>query len=145
MASTNPAIAILSMALLMALSAAGPAIAQTPTEIESITVVAPRITYQVKREGGSVIPKEITVAEQSAVVMFDDLDLRRTADLYTLEQRVDMAAAKVCADLAAQFPEGTPSTATCTRRAADDAMTQVQLAARQATGASTATARDEGY
>lgn len=144
MTSRNPATGILSMALLMTLAAASPAIAQTPSELETITVVAPRITYQVKREGGSVIPKEITVAKQSAVVTFSDLDLTRTADLYTLQARVDEAAARVCTELAQQFPEGEPSTPICARRATDDAMAQVQRAAREAgnrPGTST-TARD---
>lgn len=145
MASRRTATGTVSVALLMALSSAGPAIAQTPTEIDTITVIAPRITYQVRREGGSVIPKETTVAEKSALVRFGDLDLTRTADLYQLEDRVGKAAAQVCGELAEQFPEGTPSTDTCTRRAIDDAMAQVQQVARQAArpGAS-ATARDDG-
>ena len=144
MTSSNPATGILCMVLLMALAAASPAIAQTPSELETITVVAPRITYQVKRESGSVIPKEVTVAQQSAVVTFADLDLTRTADLYTLQERVDAAAAKVCAELAQQFPEGEPSTSTCARRATDDAMAQVQRAAREAGNrpGTSATARD---
>ena len=129
MASRIPANGTLSMALLIAVSTAGPAIAQTTTELESITVVAPRITYQVKRERGSAIPVQVTVAEKSALVKFADLDLTRTADLYRLEDRVGEAAAKVCEELAQQFPEGEPSTPTCTRRAVDDAMAQIQQAA----------------
>ena len=127
----------LSVALLIAVSAATPAIAQapqaqTPSEIDTITVIAPRITYQVRREGGSVIPSEVSIAEKSALVKFGDLDLTRTADLYTLEERINEAAARVCAELAQQFPDGTPNTEICTRRATDDAMAQVQQTARRA-------------
>lgn len=133
MASRSHATATVSVALLMALSATGAAIAQTtPSDLETITVVAPRITYQIKREGGSVIPKEVTIAEKSAIVTVSDLDLTRTADLYTLEERVAEAAARVCGELAQQFPDGTPNTPVCIRRATDDAMAQVQQVARQA-------------
>ena len=140
MASRIPPTGTLAVALLMALPA-GSAIAQTPqtppspptpTGIDTITVVAPRITYRVRREGGSVIPTEVTVAEKTAVVEISDLDLTRTSDLYTLEGRVTEAAARVCGELATEFPEGQPETSTCTRRAVDDAMAQVQQVARQA-------------
>jgi len=125
------------MALLIALSTASPAIAQTPTapavtDLETITVVAPRITYQVRRERGSAIPKEVTVVEKTALVNFADLDLTRTTDVYTLEQRVTEAAARVCKEVADQVPDGQPTTAICTRRAIEDAMAQVQLIARMA-------------
>lgn len=77
------------------------------------------------------MPTRLKVAEKSASVNFGDLDLTRTADLYTLEERVAVAAARVCEELAAEFPDGTPSTPVCTRRATDDAMTRVQQTARQ--------------
>ncbi len=121
----------LSIALLLAFSAGGAAIAQAPTELGTVTVMAPRITYTVKRERGSTIPVEVTVVEQSAQVRFDDLDLTRTTDLYTLEGRVGDAAANICEALAQQYPDGTPSTSTCTRRAIDDAMAQVRQTANQ--------------
>lgn len=136
MASTTFKTGAVPVALLLALSAAIPAIAQTKatsTELDTVTVVAPRITYQVKREGGSVIPKEITVAEKKAQVSYSDLDLTRTADLYTLEDRIGKAAARVCDELAQEFPEGEPSAAVCTRRATDDAMAQLRRVGRAAT------------
>ena len=134
MASRSPATGTLSVALLIAFSTGSPALAQTPTELGTITVMAPRVTYQVRRERGSAIPMMLTVVQKSAVVTFGDLDLTRTADLYTLEGRVGEAAAKVCGELAQEFPEGTPNTPACTRRAIDDAMAQVQQATRQANG-----------
>ena len=136
MASKSRAIGTLSAALVIALSTAGTAIAQTPTEpksLDTITVVAPRIIYTIRREG-SAVPQKIEVAEKTALVSYADLDLMRTADMYTLESRVDEAAARVCGELAQQFPEGEPSTAVCARRAADDAMAHVRSTARQMTG-----------
>lgn len=145
MASRSHATGSLSVALLIALATGSPAIAQTPTtptpppmpmptptEMETITVVAPRITYQVRRERGSAIPKEVTVVEETALVNIGDLDLTRTSDLYTLEERITEAAARVCEGVAAQVPEGQPSTAICTRRAIDDAMAQAQMIVRVA-------------
>jgi UrcA family protein len=134
MANRNVATGAIPMVLLIALSIASPAIAQTPPEpkqLETITVVAPRITYKVKRERGSLAPTEVTVAEKSAKVTLGDLDLTRTADLYVLEDRIGKAAAQVCEDLAQQFPEGEPSVAVCTRRATDDAMAQLRQVTRQ--------------
>ena len=136
MASTTFKTGAVPVALLLALSAAIPAIAQTKatsTDLDTVTVVAPRITSQVKRESGSVIPKEITVAEKKAQVSYSDLDLTRTADLYTLEDRIGKAAARVCDELAQEFPEGEPSAAVCTRRATDDAMAQLRRVGRAAT------------
>jgi len=110
---------------------ATPAMAEGPTkstELGAITVVAPRIAYkQVRREGGSVIPKEITLIQKTAQVSYADLDLRRTSDLYTLEDRVGKAAAGVCQDLAREVPDGEPDTAICERRAVKDAMAQLRL------------------
>lgn len=139
MASRSHATGTFSVALLIALATASPAIAQTPTtpttpatEMETITVVAPRITYQVRRERGSAIPKEVTVVEETALVNIGDLDLTRTSDLYTLEERLTQAAAQVCQRVAAQVPEGQPSTPICTQRAIDDAMAQAQVIVRGA-------------
>ena len=137
MASKSRAIGTLSAALVIALSTAGTAIAQTPTEpqsLDTITVVAPRITYTIRRDRSSAVPQRIEVAEKTALVSYADLDLTRTADLYTLESRVDEAAARVCGELAQQFPDGEPSSGVCARRAADDAMTHVRRTARQMSG-----------
>ena len=137
MASKSYAIGAIPAALLIAFSAGGPVTAQTTTtstDLNTVTVVAPRITYKIKREGGSAIPREITLAEKTALVTFGDLDLTRTADLYTLEGRVGAAAARVCEELAQDFPDGEPSTSVCTRRATDDAMAQLRTVARATLG-----------
>jgi UrcA family protein len=122
------------MGLLIALCAGGSAIAQQsqPRELETITVVAPRITYkEVRRTGGSVIPKEITVTKKTALVSYDDLNLSRTTDLYVLEDRIEKAAAQVCRDLAHELPDGEPDVALCADRAASDAMAHVRQMTRR--------------
>lgn len=132
MANKTFATRILAAGPLLALMA-GAAGAQQPaptTEIDAVTVVAPRITYQVKREGGSVIPKEVSIAKKTALVSFADLDLKRTADLYALEDRIGKAAAKVCTELAQEYPDGEPETAVCTRRATEDALAHLRQMTR---------------
>ena len=98
MASKSFAMGVIPAGLLIALCAGGSAIAQTsaqPKEVESIVVVAPRITYrEVRPKDGSVIPKEVTITKKTALVSYGDLDLSRTADLYALEDRIDKAAAQ---------------------------------------------------
>ena len=134
MASKRFAMGAIPVGLLIALSTGGSAIAQKkaqPKELETITVVAPRITYQeVRRTGGSVIPKEITITKKTALVSYADLNLSRTADLYILEDRVDKAAAQVCRELAQALPDGEPDVAICTDRAASDAMAHVRRMTR---------------
>lgn len=135
MASHKSALGFVPLALLFTLPAAGPVTAQTgesPTTLDTISVVAPRITYQVERERGTGASKRVAVAEKSAMVSYDDLDLTRTADLYTLEERVRQAADRVCAEVAELFPDGQPDTETCVRRATDDAMARVHDVARRA-------------
>lgn len=130
--------AALPAALLVALaSAPTPALAQDEdqdrmeaTELEAITVVAPRITRQ-RQRGGKM---QVSSAEQTAEVEFDDLDLNRTADLFALEDRVEQAADRVCKELADLYPDGEPSTEVCIRRATDDAMAEVRSAARTRLG-----------
>lgn len=134
MASMTHATGALSVALVIALSTAAPSLAQTPAELETITVVAPRITYQVKRVPGSAIPQQVTIAEQRAEVDISDLDLTRTADLFKLEERVNVAATRVCNQLIERLPEGQPSAAVCKRRAAEDAMAQVQHVTQMVAG-----------
>ena len=135
MASKSFAMGVIPAGLLIALCAGGSAIAQTsaqPKEVESIVVVAPRITYrEVRPTGGSVIPKEVTITKKTALVSYGDLDLSRTADLYALEDRIDKAAAQVCRELAQEEPEGEPDVAVCTDRAARDAMAHLRQTTRQ--------------
>ncbi|WP_187266132.1 UrcA family protein [Alkalisalibacterium limincola] len=126
--ATLPAAMLVSLAF-----APTPAIAQSEpsTErLESITVVAPRITRE-RQRGGRM---QVASAEQTAQVEFDDLNLDRTADLFTLEDRVQEAAERVCKELAELYPDGEPSTEVCVRRATDDAMAQVRYTARTRVG-----------
>jgi UrcA family protein len=125
--------------MLIALSIAAPTMAQGPakstpesptksTELGAITVVAPRIAYkQVRREGGSVIPKEVMLIQKTMDVRYGDLDLMRSSDRYVLEDRVARAAHGICEDLAREVPDGEPDSAICARRAAKDAMAQLRL------------------
>lgn len=117
-----------SMVLLLGFSTGmTPASAETAAgtdSVDTITVVAPRIT--VERPTG-VVSKVIT-AEKNARVAFSDLDLARTADLHELEARVSEAATGICNDLTSELPFGQPSTSACIRRAVDDAMSQVREA-----------------
>ena len=135
MTSKKFAMGAIPMGLLIALSSGGSAIAQKnaqPKELETITVVAPRITYkEVRRTGGSVIPKEITITKKTALVSYADLNLSRTADLYVLEERIDKAAAQVCRELAQEVPDGEPDVAICADRAASDAMAHVRQMTRR--------------
>jgi UrcA family protein len=136
---TSSNLAQLPIALLIALSSTGIASAQepeqpeAPAQLQSITVVAPRITYHTERQRDSAKRVRVDVAKQSAMVEYGDLDLSRTAGLYALEDRVHQAAEQVCSELADLYPEGEPSTPVCVRRATDDAMAQVRSRARQAT------------
>jgi UrcA family protein len=125
--------------MLLALLVAAPASAQGPTknmaqsptkstELGAITVVAPRIVYrETRRVGGSVIPKEITLIQKTVEVTYNDLDLKRSSDVYVLEDRIARAAHGVCEDLAREVPDGEPDSAICARRASKDAITQVRL------------------
>ncbi|MDK0767100.1 UrcA family protein, partial [Clostridium perfringens] len=90
----------MALVIAAAFSTASPALAQAPTELGTITVMAPRITYQVRRERGSAIPMMQTIVQKSAIVRYGDLDLTRSADLYALEGRIGEAAAQVCGELA---------------------------------------------
>jgi UrcA family protein len=134
MASKRFAMSAIPVGLLIALCAGGSAIAQKkaqPKEIETIVVVAPRITYkEVRPKDGSVIPKEVTITKKSALVSYADLNLSRTADLYVLEDRINKAAAQVCRELAQETPEGEPDIAVCTDRAAHDAMAHLRQMTR---------------
>lgn len=132
MASRSSPTGALIAALVIAIPAASSAVAQEPTDLSTITVMAPRVTYQVDRDRTSAIPRKLEITEKSAEVEFSDLDLTRSADLYTLEERVAAAAARVCEELARDFPDGTPSPPICTRRATEDAMARVEQAARRA-------------
>lgn len=97
--------------------------------IDEIVVVAPRIRQERDRRAGT---SRITTISRDIRVDFSDLDLKRTTDLYVLEERVNEAAREVCEDLAEIFPHAQPSVAVCIRRAVEDAMVQVREAAQRA-------------
>lgn len=108
--------------------------ASEPPQLETVTVVAPRITYdtQTRRRaaGGSALPVEVT--EATEIVPIQGLDLNRTADLFVLEERVQEAANRVCSGLERKHPEGEPRTEVCVDRAVEDAMAQVRRMTRAA-------------
>lgn len=112
------------------LAGSGTAVAQTappvPADLESVTVVAPRIVYQKGYRPGSAAPRQVRMTQQTAIVDASDLDLTRIADMETLESRVGDAAQRVCHELAELHPLGEPDIATCVRRASADAMAQVR-------------------
>ncbi len=97
--------------------------------IDEIVVVAPRIRQEHDRRVGT---SRVTTISRDIRVDFSDLDLKRTTDLYLLEERVNEAAQEVCEDLAEIFPDAQPSVEVCIRRAVEDAMVQVRAAARRA-------------
>ncbi len=125
--------AAISAALAMVLVAIEPmpAFADEATDEEvtdRIRVVAPRVARTQTRVGRY----DVEMAELSEYVYFRDLDLTQTAELFELQDRVKEAATKVCEHLADMYPRGTPTTATCIRRAVDDASVLVEAAARAA-------------
>ena len=127
MTSRNPAIATASIALLAAAVCAPPAIAQTPTELETIRVIAPSIIYRQEHQSGTAMPPS-RVAEKSALVKFDDLDLKLPGDRRILNERVAMTAEELCKDLAREVPKGSPGTVGCTKMAIEESQAQVRQA-----------------
>jgi UrcA family protein len=119
-----------SAALLIGLSA-GQVTAQADEQaamVDTITVVAPRISQERQHHGVSTV----VVMKRDAFVSFADLDLSRVADLEKLESRVDAAARRLCEELAEMSPFGEPNMALCIRRAVNAARSQVREATQQA-------------
>ena len=127
MTISNLAIGTLSMALLAAAIGATPATAQTPTELETIRVIAPSITYRKEHQSGSALPPSL-VAEKSALVKFDDLDLTLPGDQRVLHERIAATAQKLCEELTQQMPTGSPSTLACTDQTIEGTQAQVRQA-----------------
>lgn len=123
----NLAIGTASLALLAATVWATPAIAQTPTELETIRVIAPSIAYRKEHQSGSALPPSL-VAEKSALVKFDDLDLTLPGDQRVLNERIATTAQELCEELAQQMPTGSPSTQACTDKTIEDTQAQVRQA-----------------
>ena len=127
MTSRNLAIGTASMALLAAAVCAPPAVAQTPTELETIRVIAPSIIYRQEHQSGTAMPPS-RVAEKSALVKFDDLDLKLSGDRGVLNERIAMTAHELCQDLAVEMPKGSPGTLACTDKAIEESQAQVRQA-----------------
>jgi len=125
LAATGLAAAFTIATLIPAVSA----VAEDTRVMYEIVVVAPRITRErVERAG---VARVFTVNRDEAVNLAD-LDLSRTADMKTLEQRIADAAKRICEELANEYPFGQPRTPVCIRRAINDAMAQVDEAVEEA-------------
>jgi len=69
-------------------------------------------------------------AEPSSLVKVRDLDLRRSQDVATLYQRIERAAARVCADASASWDARRLSfVRKCTTAAIDDAVAHANISA----------------
>lgn len=130
MSSRSRAIATASVALIAAAICATPAIAQTTTDLESIRVIAPSIVVRPEQQSGTQIPVP-RVAEKSALVKFDDLDLKLPSDQRVLDERIAMTAKELCEDLDQAMPRGSPSTSECTAKAIEESQAQVAQAVQQ--------------
>lgn len=121
------AVLLTALCTLPAADAQSPQATAPPTELEAITVMAPRLTY--KRERGYL---PVTIVEKSARVTTADLDFTRSTDIYVLEDRVRKAAVQLCEELTREYPLGQPSTDACVRRTVNDTMAQVRETLREA-------------
>ena len=92
---------------------------ETPTQqiVDEIRVEAPRMVASERLPAGR--GQQVALAYN---VSFADLDLRQTAAVHELENRIATAANEICAQLEAMYPVGTPSKEVCARRATDEAM-----------------------
>ena len=106
---------------------ATPAIAQTTTDPEGIRVTTPSIIVRPEQQSGTQIPIP-RVAEKSALVKFDDLDLRLPNDQRLLDERIAMTAKELCEDLDREMPRGSPSPSECTEKAIEESQAQVRQA-----------------
>ena len=127
MTTRNLANGTASIALIALAICATPAIAQTPTELETIRVTAPSIVYRPENQSGTQIPLA-RVAETSALVKFDDLDLRLPGDQRVLNERIAMTAKELCEELDREIPRGSPRTSECTDTAIEESQEQVRQA-----------------
>lgn len=127
MSSRSLASATASIALMATAICASPAIAQTTTDLEGIRVIAPSIIFRPEQQSGTQIPMP-RVAEKSAVVKFDDLDLKLPGDQRVLNERIAMTAKELCEDLDDEMPKGSPSPSECTEAAIEESQAQVRQA-----------------
>lgn len=130
MTSRNLASATASITLIAAAICATPAIAQTTTELEGIRVIAPSVIVRPEYQSGTQIPLP-RVAEKSALVKFDDLDLKLPGDQRVLDERIALTAKDLCEALDREMPRGSPSTSVCTEKAIEESQAQVRQAVQQ--------------
>ena len=124
---SSRSLATASIALIAAAICATPSIAQTTTDLESIRVIAPSIIVRPEQQSGTQIPVP-RVAEKSALVKFDDLDLKLSGDQRVLHERIAATAQELCKDLAREVPKGSPSLPACTDQAIEESQAQVRQA-----------------
>jgi len=114
----------------------GAAIAQ---QQEEISVAAPPLEIvrkHVDRNYGGARTEEVTISYQ---VAYGDLDLKRSADVETLNKRVSDAAKVDCSKLARLLPFTWSPMAhwNCVRRAMSSAAAQIDAATAAANGSAT--------
>ena len=134
MARSTFTVGLTCMALLGALSISHtPLFAEQGEEavIYEIIVTAPRLTREHERRLGA---GKVVLVERDEIVNIADLDLKKSADVIELENRIEAAATLICQELAREYPFGEPRTQVCIRRAITDARVQVEEAIRLALG-----------
>lgn len=114
--------ASLALAVGAAASSAGLA---AESEIGAVTVRAERATEQVVGRTSSGIP--VVNYELGYRVSYEDLDLATPSGADTFKERVREAAKSACTDLDKLYPLVAPDP-NCARKAANDAMSQVDAA-----------------
>lgn len=95
--------------------------------MEEVIVEASPIVKTVTTGGGSPAPGYFKVA-MSGRVSYADLDLKKPADVATLEKRIKEAATEVCTALGKAYPESGPETKACAKQAVERAMPSMQKA-----------------
>jgi UrcA family protein len=96
--------------------------------LEEIVVEASPIVKEGKAETASPAPGYYKVV-MSSRVSYADLDLKKPADVATLEWRIKEAANVVCEKLGKAYPDSGPATQECAKRAADKALAEAKKVA----------------
>lgn len=97
--------------------------------MDKVTVVERRVSKIERLPSGM---SKVRAAKRNARVQFDDLDLKRTADVRHLEDRINEAANSLCRQLKDDLPFGGPRVPVCVARTVSGAMAQVQQATEYA-------------
>ncbi len=107
-----------AVAVAATLFAVGTAAAPSLTEV---TVEVPRVVKSDPTRPGT--PFDVVLKGH---VSYADLDLSKTADVATLEQRIKDKALAICERIGQDYPAATPSATDCAKLAADQAMVQAK-------------------